>query len=315
MITVISPKNGAVVPQLTEKHKRYLDGASEAERVSYDDSLPLPVTVEFQPPTSGKVILTRASDGHTETFCAKDGKAELFGLRVGESYSVCVSVGLMTSEPRAFTTEAQAPRLLYVDGISNVRDVGGYVTTDERLIRQDLLFRSSELDCHFNITNEGRRTLTERLGIRTDIDLRGINGEKAESVLDGVRHTVFPLAAYGDIFTPTQKELYRQIFVLLSHRATYPALLHCWSGTDRTGTLCYVLGALLGIDEGELELDYEMSSFSVCGERSVSGDPFKEFKKRFYAYGSSARSAAEGFLADCGVSKDTIDKIRKIFIA
>ena len=314
MITLISPKNGASVSLHSEVQKRFLDGAYVAERTQNDDSLPCPVAIEFTPRSDATVTLTRKRDGKTAVYSAKSGRAEIYNLTIGDQYTWQVKIGYMTSESRTFFTEAQAPRLLRIGGISNVRDIGGYVTTDEKALKQELLYRSSELDCHFDITDDGKRQLTNQLGIRTEIDLRGINGEPVSAVLDGVTYVNFPVAAYGDIFEENQKELYRRIFTLLSERSTYPALIHCWSGADRTGTLCYVLGALLGIDEGELELDYELSSFSVCGNRSVSTDDFKNFKSLFYSLGSNARTAAENFLLSCGVDMSTIESIRSIFI-
>ena len=313
MITIISPKNGAAVSLHTDAQRKLLDGAYVAERTENDGSLPAPVVIEFEPNSDATVTVTRKRDGKTASYQAKNGKAEIHNLTVGDEYEWQVKIGFMTSKPYTFKTAHQAPRLIRIDGISNVRDIGGYVTTDEKSIKQELLYRSSELDCHFNITDEGKRQLTNELGIRTEIDLRGINGEPARAVLDGVKHANFPLAAYGDIFEESQKDLYRRIFTLLSERNTYPALIHCWSGADRTGTLCYVLGALLGIDEGELELDYELSSFSVCGSRSVSTEDFKKFKSLFYSFGSTARTAAENFLYSCGVDNRTIEKIRNIF--
>lgn len=315
MITLLSPKNGSTVSLHTESQKTFLDGAYVAEQTQNDDSLPSPVVIEFEPHSDAVVTVTRKKDGRTATYFAKSGKAEIYNLTVGDEYLWQVKIGFMTSDTFTFRTRSQAPRLLRIDGISNVRDIGGYVTTDEKILKQGLLFRSSELDGHFSITDHGRRQLTDELGIRTELDIRGINGEPVRAVLDGVTHLNFPLAAYGDIFSEEQKELYRHIFTLLSEEKNYPALIHCWSGADRTGTLCYVLGAMLGIDEGELELDYELSSFSVCGSRSVSTEDFKKFKSLFYSYGSTARTAAENFLTDCGVDNKIIENIRNIFIS
>ena len=314
MIRLISPKDNALLSLHTLSQQIFLDGAYTACPAKDEDSFPAPVIIEFEPRTDGQIILTRANDEKVTTYQAKEGRAEIFNLTVGDEYIWQVKIGSMTSVARSFKTVCQAPRLMRIDGISNVRDIGGYVTTDQRHIRQGLLFRSSELDCHFEITAKGREPLTQELGIHTDVDLRGINGESANAVLTDAIHLNFPTAAYGDIFSDEQKAVYKQIFTLLSKREIYPALIHCWSGADRTGTLCYVLGALLGIDEGELEADFEMSSFSVCGDRSVNSEDFKKFKSIFYSFGSVARVAAENFLMSCGVNIGTIEDIRKIFI-
>ena len=313
MIKLLSPKDKAVISLHTLSQQIFIDGAYTACPAKEEDSIPSPVIIEFEPRADGLIVLTRSRDGKETAYPARNGRAEIFNLTVGDEYLWQVKIGLMTSEARSFSTVCQAPRLMRIDGISNVRDIGGYVTTDQKHLRQDLLFRSSELDCHFEITDKGRDQLIHELGIRTDVDLRGINGESANAVLTGVNHLCFPTAAYSDIFSDGQRDIYKQIFTLLSKRDIYPALIHCWSGADRTGTLCYVLGALLGIDEGELEADFEMSSFSVCGSRSADSEAFKKFKAEFYSFDSVARAAAEKFLLSCGVDEDTIRDIRSIF--
>jgi hypothetical protein len=67
------------------------------------------------------------------------------------------------------------------------------------------------MDTHEAITEKGMQTLYD-LGIRTDLDIRGVKDEYRGPVLDTgrVRWINYPLAAYGYIFTPEQMELYRK---------------------------------------------------------------------------------------------------------
>ncbi len=325
MIKLISPRMGRVVSQLLPEHKEFLEAPPsellpktewlDLHREGEDRSFPAPVEFEFEPRTDGRIILTD-SRGSTRECPAKQGRARIFNLLAGEKYTWYVRVGFMTSQTESFTTEGDVPRLLSVDGISNVRDLGGYASSLGGRVRQGMVYRSTEANCHYSITESGKTTLIGELGVRTEIDLRGINGESVSAAFDreGVRWVNFPLAAYAEIFTPEQKELYRQSFELLADRDVYPLVAHCWAGMDRTGTWLYVLGALVGIDEGDLMSDYEMSSFSIWGQRSRASATFREFLDAFHAYGRSARTAAENFLADCGVREDTVRKIRDILI-
>jgi protein-tyrosine phosphatase len=263
---------------------------------------------------NGEIILTD-SQGRSRSYEAREGQAEVYNLLAGETYSWQVSVGAMQSGVRQLTVSDTLPRILFVEGLSNFRDIGGYTATDGRRIRQGLLFRSSEADTNQSITPRGIKELTDSLGVRTDIDLRGVNGEtvRAGFPSDRISHYTFPLAAYGEIFTASQKELYRQSFELLARESIYPAVVHCAAGMDRAGCWLFILGALIGIDEGDLVLDYELSSFSYWGARRRESADFQLFLQQLHQYGSSAQSASEGFLLDCGVTADSLERIRRIF--
>ena len=315
MIELIYPKNGITVCCHTPEQMAFLCGEGELhDSRSVDLSAPLPVRFRFSPALSGEIILTD-SKGKARRYAARGGAATVYNLLAGESYQWQVSVGAMESCIGNFKISDMLPRILWVEGLSNVRDLGGYTTTDGRRIRQGLLFRSSEADANQSITPEGIKELTDSLGVRTDIDLRGVNGEPVRAGIssDKVNHYSFPLAAYSDIFTPSQKELYRQSFELLANKSIYPAVVHCAAGMDRAGSWVFVLGALIGIDEGDLVTDYELSSFSYWGARHRESADLQSFLEKLHSYGKSAQSAAEGFLLDCGVSKDTLEGIRRIF--
>ncbi len=315
MIELIYPKNGATVCCHTPEQEAFLCGESEPhDSRSLDLSAPLPVRFRFSPAMNGEIILTD-SQGRTRCYAAKGGEATVYNLLAGERYSWRISAGAMQSGVWQFTVSDTLPRILFVEGLSNFRDIGGYTATDGRRIRQGLLFRSSEADTNQSITPRGIRELTDSLGVRTDIDLRGVNGEavRAGFPSDKVSHYSFPLAAYGEIFTASQKELYRQSFELLARESIYPAVVHCAAGMDRAGCWLFILGALIGIDEGDLVLDYELSSFSYWGARRRESADLQGFLERLHGYGRSARDAAEGFLLDCGVTADSLARIRCIF--
>lgn len=69
-----------------------------------------------------------------------------------------------------FETVPKAPRLIDVDGISNVRDAGGW-QAGNAVIRQGLLYRGSEMNLIGNhaieITPAGINTMLEELKIKT----------------------------------------------------------------------------------------------------------------------------------------------------
>ncbi len=328
MIKLIAPANGACVVLLRDKHLEYIAhpiaDPEESKKIDWlnlkatggDLSYPLPVTFKYEPAVDGEVILKRTG-GETRVIKAVSGVAEVTNLYIGAEYQWYVKAGWMTSDVFTFKTDARTPRLLYVDGISNVRDIGGFYTSDRQArVRQGLVYRTSELDTHVQITEDGKRVMLEELRVRTDIDIRGVNGEARCPVLDEarVRWINYPMAAYEEIFTPEQMELYRQSFELLADRGAYPVFIHCWGGIDRTGCWLYILGGMLGVGADDLGLDYEMSSFSRWNRRSRNHPQFLGFLQKLHSYGNSVKEACEGFLRACGVSDATMETVRNILL-
>lgn len=222
----------------------------------------------------------------------------------------------MISDFGVFMTDALPPRVLTVDGISNVRDIGGFRSQKFGcLVRQGLLYRTSELNSHANITDSGRNILENELKVRTDLDLRGSSEERI-SVLDQEKVTWIniPLTAYSDAFREENRPVYGIAFRLLTDADRFPMIVHCWGGIDRTGTFLFFLGALLGVSEDDLCTDYEFSSFSRWGRRSRNSDQFSDFLNLFHKCGKDTCSCAENFLHSCGISDCEIDSIRRIFL-
>ena len=66
---------------------------------------------------------------------------------------------------------ANLPRTIWVDGVSNTRDIGGYFTEDgKHQVKQGMVYRGALAD---SITEVGKDTLINKLGVKTDLDLRG----------------------------------------------------------------------------------------------------------------------------------------------
>ena len=75
-------------------------------------------------------------------------------------------------------------RLIPIEGTSNVRCVGAYLTPDGRRVRRGLVYRSANLDA---LSAEGRARF-DQLGLGTIVDFRGINeAAAAPEFAPGVR--------------------------------------------------------------------------------------------------------------------------------
>ena len=325
MIDLLNPRDHDTVTLLSEKHLEYIktprnDPTSKVDwlalrEVQDDLSFPVPVLFRFSPSVDGEIVL-RDENGKEQILSAKKGSATVTNLLIGMEYSWHVRTESGCSEVRHFRTDSRPPRMLYVDGITNVRDFGGFSTEDGKIIRQERIYRTSEMDTHVEITEKGIATLERDLKIRTDLDIRGIQDEYRGPILDPdrVQWINVPLAAYEHIFTEEQMQRYGESYKLLTDPENYPMIVHCWGGIDRTGTWLYILGGMLGVSENDLGLDYEMSSFTRWGRRSRYSEQFLEFRKGLSSYGGTLKAACTGYMHACGLTDEELDTIRKLLL-
>jgi protein tyrosine/serine phosphatase len=344
-ITLKEPPEGALtqplqVHPLPVERGQLLAGAGEGEGAarwygvsSVDDDRSRPVAVRFlwsdMPPVGIPVryeLEVRAADASGETTVLRDLTApwaEVENLRVGADYrwrvrAFAADVLVGQSNEGAFRTHPALPRWIHAPGITNVRDLGGWPLPEGRRVRQGRIFRGSEMNSHCQITPEGQRVLVEQLGIRTDIDLRGPGEERSPALdSDRVRYVNIPLSSYDMIASPDDTVRYRALFHLLAEEETYPVFIHCWGGADRTGTVAFLIGAMLGMYAEDLYADYELTSLSIWGERRSDGEPFVEMLQLlqlFAPQGATLQAQVERYLRVIGVTGEAVAKIRSHLI-
>ena len=244
-------------------------------------------------------------------------KATKYYLRV-TAYDGEKVIGMDES---TFETAKEGPRVMSVDGLYNVRDVGGYETESGKWIKQGLIYRGCEMngDHDLALTGAGDKVMSTELKIALDLDLRSpeeANGA-TRSPISSAEIVYIPLGGYLGAFEEYREE-YRKVFATLAAEENYPIYIHCWGGADRTGTVCFLLGALLGMSETELIQDYEFTTFSIFGERNYHGVvyDFKPFVDRLKTYpGNTLSEKTENYLLSIGVTKEEIDDIRQIMLA
>ncbi|MBR6740978.1 MAG: tyrosine-protein phosphatase [Clostridia bacterium] len=245
---------------------------------------------------------------------------DVYHLKTGTRYYFKIELtfndGNVTTVSGSFKT-AESPRFLTVGGVYNLRDVGGWNTSDGRVINQGLLYRGCELDGaveeKYTITPEGVNTMLSVFGIKTDMDLREPtdNLYGLDALGAGVDHVYYSAPNYSAIFD--HPEPIRKVFSDLADRSNYPIYLHCTYGQDRTGTVCYLLGAILGMDESSLMKEYQLSAFH---HSDVSMDWMYKFIGRINGLpGDSVNEKIEGWLLSIGVTAEEISSIRDIFLS
>ena len=223
-----------------------------------------------------------------------------------------------TSKVKRFRVAAY-PRTIKAGGVSNIRDFGGYNTPYGR-VRQGFVYQSANLD---KVTKAGKRKLLKKLGIRTDLDLRrtgeGTSGNG--SPLGGtVKYRHRSGVMYDEVWKngKNRRRLVREIRIF-AVKSNYPVLFHCTYGRDRTGTLAFTLGGLLGMKKRDLYRNYELSFLSVMGshgsrtvdERLEMLDGLYRYFRTYKSKKHSLRWNIERFLLDNGMKKSEIRAIKK----
>ena len=144
-------------------------------------------------------------------------------------------------------------------------------------------------------------------GIKTDIDLRADTPLSMDALGSQVEHRYYDMVMYEGIFTENGKEKIRSVFSDLANPDNYPIYLHCTYGCDRTGTVCYLLEALLGVSKGDLLREYGLSNMNISLIKNVENG--------LGAYsGNNIKEQTESYLLSCGVTEYQIESIRNIFL-
>ncbi len=233
---------------------------------------PIPLTVKWSASDSFKadkvtVYLSENPDmSNAVEYDATSSKSlSIAYIKTGITYYVRA---VATASDKTVQTEiypvkiAAGPRLFSTSGcgISNLRDLGGWTTTDGKLVKQGLIFRSAKYD---SITELGKSLLTQTLGIKTEIDFRWDHEidntalRKASPIGEDIKRVRALVNNYAEAIGSKTTTEAMKVFADWSN---YPVLFHCAGGADRTGTIAFLLNGLLGVDEYSLIADYELTN-------------------------------------------------------
>lgn len=254
----------------------------------------------------------------TVSFAKGKNSIVVYNCKADFTYDFSIRIRLSSkaelTETGSFTTE-DTVRMMRIDGIHNVRDVGGYTTFSGKKIRQGLFYRGTELDgvheAKYKLTEAGISEMKNVLGIVFDMDLRENN--MANTNILGCTYKVYDAKHYDSIWGAPGTTAMKEVFVDIANPNNYPMYAHCTYGKDRTGTVCFMLGALLGMNEEDLTRDFELSGL-MDNSTHNRNFPFMTFLSNFKAYGTTLQNAAENYLRNVGVTQAQINSIKNIFL-
>lgn len=327
---LLFPKNGAVVDTHTPYQNTFIEKIRkegidraiewlEPIKAGREISYPAPTVLEWDSdePKFTVELSKREDFSEGAVITTTEKSIAVYNLEIGTLYFWRVN----GSEPFTFYTENNKYRFLRVDGVPNVRDIGG------GKIKQGMLYRGGELERCYNITERGKQTFAKQLGIKTELDLRAdmIGRISASAAGEGVELVQLPYRPYDEIFEEQHRAGIVKIMNLFADESKYPIYFHCMGGADRTGMLAIYLRALVGECDEDIHTDYELTSLSAYAMGLAEGAAATGFRKRTsnyyceflaelgrYAPGAPLSVIVRAFLLDCGVSEETLEKIVKI---
>ena len=222
----------------------------------------------------------------------------------------------------SFRTVRGEMRNMLLPVMTNVRDMGGRLNIEGKMLRQGMIYRGTAPDDlgdpDIKGSREMRKTVQEQLGIKCDIDLRAESVGKCTSspLGDDVRYELIPFDAYGGTLNDGGRAKLRRILELIADESNYPIYYHCAAGADRTGTIGAYLDAILGMSDDEIKLNYNVTTLAVNDVRCwYDGDcgAFHDYLEETYPDLTIGKRIMAN-LRLSGIAEETIEVIRKLLI-
>ena len=176
-------------------------------------------------------------------------------------------------------------RWIYAEGTWNVRDMGGWTGLGGHPIKYGQLFRGGQLTnpkdpYNVLLTPSGIEAM-RNAGIRAELDLRSSSQAHYSNASFAVKGANGKYDADFTNIATTSARMWQYDkdnsnikafqWIINELKAGKPVFYHCQNGADRTGTMGLLIGALLGMSDGDLAKDYELTTF--CQEAAVAFDP------------------------------------------
>ena len=170
------------------------------------------------------------------------------------------------------------------------------------------------------IHDDNRKTWLEEFGVRSDIDLRsdgecfGMDGSPLGPTVAWFHHPGLDYEKFVE--GERGRKAFAQAFKVFLDEKNYPIVFHCIGGQDRTGSVSFVLLALLGVDEEELFRDWEATAFYNKECKAFNHKRrFDAMWAAFERFGASdMRGNVEAYVKACGFGDGDIARFRELML-
>ena len=316
----------------------------------YDECVPVELSFSVDDSIKDETFVVRywvqGDEDNYKEATPVDGKVSLENLFRSSTYEwQVVSTSGKDSKIESFET-GDYVRFLNVGSIPNFRDNGGWTTLDGKRIKQGLVYRGFELNDHKlsnghaqNISGDddpGKDVFVKDLGIRAEIDLR--SDSEADNITacamnkagvteddpEFVSYKRLQISSYNNGLKNNKAQIKTIFEDYLANADKKPVYYHCYGGADRTGTIGFLLGAILGMSYTDLIIDYEATTFSNnLKEHDNKSDDYTLFHQMipaiqgwsYYSPTKTLSEIIEQYLTqECGVAASKIEKIRDIML-
>lgn len=240
-----------------------------------------------------------------------------------------------------FYTKGALHQVFYNSKVRNGRDIGGWKTLDGQTVSYKKLYRGGEMDYSDYLSSDGRAEMLAE-GIKAEIDLRekSVVGKIKESALGSGYSFCKPGFPRGYYFPEWEEDMIEDNaagikecfeFTVNCLRNSKPVYFHCSAGRDRTGTLAILYLGVLGVREGDIAKDYELTYFSPADwslQKGGDGNYFYNHTREVETYRStveylaslapaadrSFKAGVEQYLLNIGVSQADINDFRSLML-
>lgn len=287
--------------------------------------------------SAGELKLTLKDGNWTQTITAPAGSDYqiISNLRPNANYTYEVKASsgkIMTSG--SFKTKGSLHQVFFDWNVRNARDLGGWKTYDGKTVKYRKIYRGGRMEGS-TMSPEGRKAILAE-GIKAQLELRGKSDMLKWCALGENYDFCNPCIENGGTsMLGTYKEKTKQCFefVVKCVREDKPVYFHCSLGRDRTGTLAALLLGVLGVREGDISKEYELSYFAPRGWsiaysetsklfRNTRQSEYKSLAGYFWlkGYDKSTNSyerfdkCVENYLLEIGVSQKDIDDFRSLML-
>lgn len=284
---------------------------------------------------AGEVTATLAEGTWSRTFTEKAGTAhlEITNLCPNAHYTYVVKAGEKVLTEGEFDTYGLVRQMYVKTEIRNCRDLGGWKSGDSKSVRYRMIYRGGRLDAS-SLAASGKEHFKAE-GIKAQLDLRGVS-DVIKSKEASPLGQLYELDEY-EFCAPVIEEGYtylldgdrektRQViqFIMDCVDKNKPVYFHCSLGRDRTGTVSMLVLGILGVREGDISKEYELTQFAPATWATSAGEKTKMTRLADYdgaakfiwdgyvdeANGETFVDGVEKYLLEIGISQADIDKFR-----